>query len=148
MMVVCVYIECVLPLYSLHKAVEDFDVQLSAGGRSPQLVKAVESRLRKQIQELHLRCGKVCVWLLEVVAGCQRATAGCRCSLSPSPAPSPLSLLPSPYLSLLLCSWWTAPSPCLRWISANWKEPSTTPTEVCTSSVSVSATDHTASVRL
>ena len=75
----CVSFHCI---YSLHKAVEDFDVQLSAGGRSPQLVKAVESRLRKQIQELHLRCGKVCVWLLEVVAGCQRVTAGWRCSLS------------------------------------------------------------------
>ena len=44
---------------SLLKAVEDFDSQLSAGGRSPQLVKAVDSRLRKQTQELHLRCSKV-----------------------------------------------------------------------------------------
>ena len=48
-----------LSLSSLHKAVEDFDGQLSAGGRSSQLVKAVDSRLRKQIQELHIRCGKV-----------------------------------------------------------------------------------------
>jgi PI-3-kinase-related kinase SMG-1 len=44
---------------SLLKAVEDFDGQLSAGGRSPQLVKAVDSRLRKQTQELHVRCNKL-----------------------------------------------------------------------------------------
>ena len=45
--------------HSLLKAVDDFDSQLSASGRSSQLVKAVESRLRKQIQELHIRYGKV-----------------------------------------------------------------------------------------
>ena len=51
---------CVLTiLLSLHKAAEDFDTQLSTGGRPPQLVKAVDSRLRKQTQELQLRYTKV-----------------------------------------------------------------------------------------
>ena len=45
------------------KAAEDFDNQLNAGGRSAQLVKAVDSRLRKQTQELHVRCTKVRVSL-------------------------------------------------------------------------------------
>jgi PI-3-kinase-related kinase SMG-1 len=44
---------------SLMKAAEDFDNQLNAGGRSAQLVKAVDSRLRKQTQELHVRCNKL-----------------------------------------------------------------------------------------
>ena len=45
------------------KAAEDFDNQLNAGGRSTQLVKAVDSRLRKQTQELHVRCNKVSLTL-------------------------------------------------------------------------------------
>ena len=61
---------CVWPnVLSLLKAVDDFDNQLSAGGRSAQLVKAVDSRLRKQTQELHVRCGKVsavCMYMLSL----------------------------------------------------------------------------------
>lgn len=51
-------------LHSLMKAAEDFDNQLNAGGRSTQLVKAVDSRLRKQTQELHVRCNKVSLTLI------------------------------------------------------------------------------------
>ena len=50
---------CMYTPHSLMKAAEDFDNQLNAGGRSAQLVKAVDSRLRKQTQELHVRCNKV-----------------------------------------------------------------------------------------
>ena len=47
-------------LPSLRKVVEEFEMKLVVGGRSSHLIKAVDTKFRKQIQELHLRYTKVC----------------------------------------------------------------------------------------
>ena len=47
-----------LPL-SLRQVIEEFELRLATGGKSGHLIKAVDSRFRKHIQELHLRYTKV-----------------------------------------------------------------------------------------
>ena len=56
--------------HSLKQVVEDFELQLAAGGRPSQLVKGVDTKFRKQIQELHLRYTKVSVCGWGVGCGC------------------------------------------------------------------------------
>lgn len=46
-------------LPSLKKVIEEFELRLVVGGRSSQLIKAVDTKFRKQIQELHIRYNKV-----------------------------------------------------------------------------------------
>lgn len=46
-------------LPSLRKVIEEFELRLVVGGRSSQLIKAVDTKFRKQIQELHIRYNKV-----------------------------------------------------------------------------------------
>ena len=48
-----------LPL-SLRQVIEEFELRLATGGKSGHLIKAVDTRFRKHIQELHLRYTKVC----------------------------------------------------------------------------------------
>ena len=47
-------------LLSLRRVIEEFEMRLVVGGRSSPLIKAVDTKFRKQIQELHVRYTKVC----------------------------------------------------------------------------------------
>ena len=47
-------------LLSLRRVIEEFEMRLVVGGRSSHLIKAVDTKFRKQIQELHVRYTKVC----------------------------------------------------------------------------------------
>ena len=45
--------------YSLRNLVEEFEMRLTAGSKSHSVVKAVDSKFRKSIQELQVRYSKV-----------------------------------------------------------------------------------------
>jgi len=44
---------------SLRQVIEEFELRLATGGKSGHLIKAVDTRFRKHIQELHLRYTKL-----------------------------------------------------------------------------------------
>ena len=55
--------------FSLRHLVEEFEMRLSAGGKSHSVVKAVDSKFRKSIQEQQVRYSKVRTLAMHVLYG-------------------------------------------------------------------------------
>ena len=60
LVLVCYSLSPPSSLLSLRRVIEEFEMRLVVGGRSSHLIKAVDTKFRKQIQELHVRYTKVC----------------------------------------------------------------------------------------